>query len=382
MSTLNTDNFPEISFIDNATVEDVLTQMIADYGEKYEEITGEKASLAQANPYRLIMYAASLQIYQAMQYADYAGKMSFLTYAQGDYLDNLAALRGIHRKEATAARTVLKFSIDEEITQAIAIPAGTRVMNASGVYFSTDEYAEIAAGETETEVTATCTEAGEAGNGYAAGEISTLVNTIAYITAVSNTATTYGGADIESDDDLKERIYESPNGYSVAGSSGAYAYHTKNAVSGIGDVVVKSDSPGEVDIYFIMDDGTLPSAAVIAEVAAYLDSRTIRPLTDKVTVQAPSVAEYDIELTYYIASSDTASVTAIQEGVSAAVSAYNLWQTGKIGRDINPSVLIQKIVAAGAKRVAVTSPTFAVINESTIAQTGNVTVNYGGVEDD
>ena len=65
-----TDNFPDISFIDDATVDEVLAGMLNDYQEKYKEITGREASLAKANPYRLIMYACTMQIYQAMQYAD------------------------------------------------------------------------------------------------------------------------------------------------------------------------------------------------------------------------------------------------------------------------------------------------------------------------
>ena len=60
-----TANFPDISFIDNATVEEVLTQMINDYQEKYKELTKKEVSLAQSDPYRLIMYACTIQIYQA-----------------------------------------------------------------------------------------------------------------------------------------------------------------------------------------------------------------------------------------------------------------------------------------------------------------------------
>ena len=37
---------------------------------------------------------------------------------------------------------------------------------------------------------------------------------------------------------------------------------------------------------------------------------------------------------------------------------------------------------AGAKRVVVESPLFTVLDGSTVARTGTVTVNYGGVEDD
>ncbi len=377
-----TDNFPDISFIDNATVDEVLTGMINDYQEKYKEITGKEASLAKANPYRLIMYACTMQIYQAMQYADYAGKMSFLTYAQGDFLDNLAALRGIRRTENTAAATILQFSIESPIASAVSIPAGCRVTNGNDVFFATDEYAEIKAGEVSVTVSATCTAAGAAGNGFAAGELNVLVNTLPYITAVTNTVATYGGADREDDDSLKERIFAYPNSYSTAGPTGAYEYHAKTASPEIGDVVVRSEVPGEVDIYFICDNGEIPGAALIQKVKDHMDDRSIRPLTDKVTVQAPAVREYEIRMTYYIPSSSKSAVASIQADVDTAVSIYNTWQTEKIGRDINPSYLIQKVMEAGAKRVIVESPVFTVLDESTVAKTGTVTVSFGGVEDD
>ena len=382
MTTFNTDNFPDISFIEDTTIDEVLTQMIDDFLAKYEELTGEKISLAQANPYRLIMYASAVQIYQAMQYADYAGKQSFLTYATGDFLDNLAAMRGVTRIEATAAVTILQFSISDPIASAVSIPAGTRVTNGNDVYFATDEYAEIRPGQTSVTVSATCTDVGLTGNGFAIGELNTVVNTLPYIVTVSNTVATSGGADRESDENLKERIYSIPGSYSTAGPAGAYIFHTKNVSSEIGDVAVSSPEPCEVVVKFIMADGSLPSAAMIQKVQDYLDDNDIRPLTDVVTVGAPNTATYNINLTYYIGASDTSAVSTIQADVDAAVSAYNIWQTEKIGRDINPSYLIKKIMEAGAKRVVVNSPVFTAVNESTVAKTGTVTVNYGGVESD
>ncbi len=382
MSFINTENFPDISFIGNETIDGLVTQMINDYLDKYEEITGERIALAQADPYRLILYACAIQIYQAMQYADHAGKMSFLTYSNGDFLDNLAALRGLNRKQATPAKAKFTFSIASALATAIAIPAGTRITNGNDVFFATDEYAEISIGETSVTVEATCTTAGAEGNGFAPGEFSTLVNTIPYITTVSNIEETYGGAPTESDEDLKERIFKAPGGYSTAGPTDAYIYHTKNVSPQIGDVFADSENEGEVDIYFIMDDGTIPSASVIAQVQAALNDRTIRPLTDHVVVQAPTTETYDIDVTYYISASDTAAVSAIQENVTAAVAAYNAWQTEAIGRDINPSYLVQKLMEAGVKRVVVTDPVYTVLGGKKIAQPGTITVNYGGIEND
>ena len=377
-----TENFPDISFIEDTTIDDVRTQMISDYQDKYEEITGKACTLAKADPYRQIMYACSLQIYQAMQYVDHAGKMNFLKYASGDFLENLGALRGVSRIDSTAATTTLKFSMDTAIQSAVAIPAGTRATNGNDVFFATDEYAEIAAGDTEVSVSATCTETGTGGNGFEEGEINIIVNTLPYITAVTNTSETSGGSGTEEDDDLKDRIYGISSTYSVAGSISAYEYWAKQADSSISDVVVYSDTAGVVTIVIVCDGGELPSDDLLEKVADYLEDEDIKLDTDEVIVRAPDTVSYDVECTYYIAESDKNSVSAIQENVESAVDAYNIWQTESIGRDINPSDLIYRIYLAGAKRVEVASPTFTSVASSAIAVTGTVTVNYGGLEDD
>lgn len=376
------ENFPDISFIENCTIDDVMTQMINDYQEKYKEITGKEASLAQADPYRLIMYACAVQVYQGMQYEDYAGKMGLLKYSRSDFLENLGALKSVDRLQASEAITTIKFEIESAIESAVAIPAGTRVTNGNDVYFATDEYAEIAAGETSVTVPATCTVTGTVGNGFAPGEFNILVNTLPYISTVMNTDTTSGGADIEDDDSLKDRIYKAPGTYSTAGSELAYEYHTQSVNQTISDVKVKRISPGVVGVYFVCEGGELPGESLIQEVAEHLSERTIRPLTDQVVVQAPEVQEYDVNFTYYIATSDKSIVSTIQKDIETAVSVYNKWQIEKIGRDINPSHLIQKVMAAGAKRIEVTSPVFTVLDDTTIAKLGTVTMTYGGLEND
>lgn len=376
-----TDNFPDISFIEDATIEEVMVTMIQDYQDKYKELTGREVSLGQADPYRLIMYACAVQIYQAMQYADYAGKMSFLKYANGEYLDNLAAIRGVTRLKATPATTTLKFTIDSPLQSAVSIPAGTRATNGNNVFFATDTYTEIKVGQTTVSVSATCTDEGALGNNFAEGEINMLVTALPYITRVENTVLTFGGSDTESDDDLRDRTFEKPESYSTAGPSGAYRYFVKQVDTSISDVIVRSDNPGEVQVLFITDNG-MPSAPLIEKVKTALEDRSVRPLTDKIVVKAPGTKAYNVDLTYYISSSEKASVAAIQENVNAAVEIYNLWQTEKIGRDINPSYLTQQIMEAGAKRVSITAPVFTVLNNDVLATTGTVSVKYGGLEDD
>lgn len=375
-------NIPEISFIDDLEIAELTDQMIQDYQEKYKEITGKSVSLAQADPFRMILYACALQIYQGMQYADRAGKQNFLKYAYGDFLDNLAALRGIERLQAQPAATTLRFDIASTLASAVSIPAGTRVTNGNEVYFATDEFAEIAPGTTYVEVPAMCTAAGASGNGFRVGEINSLVETLPYITSVQNTAETSGGSDRESDDSLAERIYIASSAYSVAGPEDAYVYWTKTVSADIKDVRVDSPAPCMVDVRFILEGGELPGEALIQKVLELLTSANIKPLTDNVTVGAPTTVDYNIDVTYYVGSSDKSAALSIQKKVEEAVEEYKAWQSSAIGRDVNPSYLISKIMAAGAKRVTVNSPTYTVISKTEIAKVGTVAVAYGGVEDD
>lgn len=126
----------------------------------------------------------------------------------------------------------------------------------------------------------------------------------------------------------------------------------------------------------------MPTAGIISEVQEYLSADDKRPLTDQLTVLAPTGQNFNIDVTYYINKSDTDKAVSIQAAVNAAVAEYIAWQTGTIGKDINPSVLTQMMVAAGAKRVNVVSPAFTTVPTGSVARINTQTVTYGGLEDD
>lgn len=242
-------NAPDISFIDNKTIEDVRDGMVADYEEYMTKATGQTVTLPRSSPHRGVLYAAALQIYQAFQYIDRAGKQSLLKYSYSDFLDNLGLLKGVTRSPATAAVTTLRFTVSAVRQVATAIPKGTRVSAGGSVYFATDEYAEIPAGGSTVDVPATCTDAGTEGNDLAAGDLTIMVDPLPYVASVVNTTATEGGTDVESDDDLAERIYLAPGAYSTAGPEDGYLFHAKQFNPSIGDVVATSNqAAGTVDL--------------------------------------------------------------------------------------------------------------------------------------
>lgn len=372
---------PDVSFIGNTTLESIEAEMKSDYEKKYNEVTGESLVLARSDPATLILYACAVQLFQGFKYIDKAGKMDLLKYTYGDYLDHAAAMKGIAREPAKPARAMVRFTLSGIRPETVEIPQGIQVTDGE-IYFETEQHAEIKAGEEKADVECVCLISGVDGNDLQPGEIDTLVNPIPYVASVTNIEKTAGGIDIENDDSMKERVYIAPSKYSVAGPEDAYKYWVKTYNASISDVLVKSDDPVEVIIEFIMENGELPTEGIIQGLQIYLSDEQIRPLSDKVKVKAPDTVDYKLDVKYYINTSDLKRADTIKANVAAAVDQYVIWQRSKIGRDINPSQLIQMMVSAGAKRVEVKLPVFQVVGATNVAKLVSQNVAYGGIEDD
>ena len=376
------DKLPDIKYIDNLTLTDVQALVLNAFYDYYKEITGKKIILARGDPYRIMMLACSQVIYQGLQQVDKAGKMNFLKYAYGDYLKNLAALKKVTENEPEKATVRVRWKLEQPRESATSIPAGSRITADYAVYFETQDYAEIPIGETEIILTMICTETGEQGNGYMAGELSVLVDSVAFIESVANIETSKGGTSEESDQSIAERTFLAPSSFSTAGPDDAYIYHAKDFSREVGDVLPTSPTPGIVDIRFILKDGSIPGETMIAEMEKHLQQRSKRPLTDFVQVAAPDVVNYNTDFTYWINTSDSASAVQIQEQVNQAVKDYQLWQSTGIGRDINPDELVALLKKAGAKRADIREPVFTVLQDTEVAQVTSTNIVYGGLEND
>lgn len=367
-------NLPAISFVETDTG-NIEANMIT----MYEAIAGR--ALAQGDPIRLFLLSAAAIIVQQRVLIDYSAKQNLLAYSGGTYLDHIGILVGVTRLPTAAAVTTLRFTLSQAQPQAVTIPAGTRATTENGIVFATDAVAEVAIGETSVDVPTTCTVEGSTGNGYMAGQVNRFVDPLAWVQAVTNTTTTEGGADIETDDSLRDRIQQAPESFSTAGPDGAYIFWAKSASALIADVAVYSPAPGQVEIRPLLTGGAIPGTEILELVAEVCNDKTIRPLTDQLSVLAPDVVAYNVTMTYYINRSDTAGSVAIQAAVTQAVADYVLWQKTKLGRDINPSELIWRVRAAGASRVEVTTPTYTVLEVCQVAVADTVTVTFGGLQD-
>ena len=376
-------NLPEISFIEGITYEGILNEMVADYEAKYEEDTKRKIRLRPGDKEHIHLRVLAGQYYQMYRQLDYAAKMNLLKYSKGDFLKHLGAFKKTFIQEPRAAVVKVRFTLSEARKDVIYIPEGTRVTAGDGVYFATDDYAEVAAGETYADVTCTCETAGDIGNNYQPGTIEIIVDPVPYVKSVVNVTKSDGGSGEESEESFRERIFLAPSSYSVAGPADAYEYWVKQYNSAaIEDVKIYEPVEAVVDIRILLQGGALPSETFCSGCLQYLKDNPIIPLTDNNYVLPPDVVGYDLKATYYISRSDINNVKSIQDSIEAAKDTYLNWQRTKIGRDLNPDALIEFVRAAGGKRCVIESPVFTVIPETSVAQEKTVEFVYGGIEDD
>jgi phage-related baseplate assembly protein len=302
-------------------------------------------------------------------------------YADGEYLDSLAELfKDLERLPASPASAMFRFYISQAQTQSIIIPAGTRISFDGAILFATKENLEIKAGSVYGDVEGECTTVGEVGNNLAAGQVKEIVDLYDYYQKAENITATSGGAEEEDDASYYERMRESMESFSTAGPVNGYIYFTKSVSAAVSDVAVTSPEACVVDVRVLLQDGQEATEGVLKEIEEKLNASDIRPLTDVVKVSVPETVDFDVDVTFYIAQPNSASATIIEAAARQAVDNYVSWQTSKMGRDINPSYLIARLMETGVKRVEVRKPVFTTVDEIKVAKLQNKAVLNGGIE--
>lgn len=149
-------------------------------------------------------------------------------------------------------------------------------------------------------------------------------------------------------------------------------------------IEIVRDMVGRVKIVPICAGGEIPDEDVLADVLAVCSADDVKPLTDKVQVQAPDVELYDIELTYYTTKADESEVVQNVEGSGGAIDRYIYWQGSTLSQDINPDELWELIKCPnweeglkGATRVEIIKPEFKELPSTTVAKfSGNLKVQH------
>jgi len=159
---------------------------------------------------------------------------------------------------------------------------------------------------------------------------------------------------MESDTDLRLRAQQAFEGLSVAGPTGAYEYHGRSADGRVADISVFSPSPACVTITVLSRerDGTA-SPELLAVVEKALNADDVRPVGDRVTVQAAEIVPYQIDALLYFYPGPEAEP--IRQAAEVQLKNYITTQH-RLGRDIRQSAIYAALHVEGVQGVELISP--------------------------
>ena len=347
--------------------------------ELYEQKSGKVLQPAQ-NERLMVDVGAYRETILRMKIQETA-KQNLLSYAPLDILEHIGEPLGVQKLLANCSVTVLIFKVDNALDFDFVIDKGTEVETKDGLFvFQTIEPVILKAGQTEISVDASCETPGSAANNYIIGSINNLITPLSYISEVSNTTISAGGADDEEAESLRERIRQAPEKFSNAGSRGAYRYHTLTAHQSIIDVAINSPSPGVVNIYPLTLDGN-PNDEIIRIVQTYLSDDKIRPLTDLVQVLSPTKKDFTIDATIYLY--QDSDVTSVQKTINAKLNEYKISLSEKLGKNVIQTQIISILNSVyGVFKVVLKTPDDIDISESEWANLVDFNIEIGGYADE
>lgn len=351
----------------------ITAEMIA----QYEAATGKTLYPAQAERLLIDLWAyREMLVRVAVQEA---AKQNLIAFAREPMIDYLGELVGVYRLAAQPASTPLQFAVDEPMAMDVVIPAGTRVSASDSVIFATDADVVLKAGLMLVNATATCTEPGDAGNGWQPAQVSQLLDEIDNVDLqVTNLSASSGGSEQEDNDRLRERIRLAPESFTNAGSRGAYRFHAMGAHPSIVDVAVLSPVPGTVELYPLLSTG-LPDDSILTLVESFCSDEKVRPLTDTVHAKTPVQVDYaiDARITVYRGQ----DVNSIKDAANNAIQRWVAARRAKLGLDIVPGQINAVLSVEGVYQVELPGLTLVVVAENEWANCTSIDITMSGVAD-
>lgn len=299
-----------------------------------------------------------------------AGMASMLyQFSKAPILDYIAGLVAVERLPASSAGCKLRFNLVKGHGTVI-IPEGTRVCTNDGsAIFAVTEDVTIRPSVNSVDVSAEAETAGKQANDYAIGKVNTILDPLAFVSDVSNIDITAGGSDVETDEQLRERIKLAPSQYSSAGARQSYLFYAKSANPLIIDVSVSSPIPGQVLIVPLTTEEVTPEQ-VIDNIYTTCNAENVRPLTDTVIVSPPQRLDYSIEVDIVLYENE--DIASAKSAITKALNEYAESKRTKLGQDVILSHISQKsrlssvydvIIKEPAENIVVSEPEYAVCND-------------------
>ena len=159
---------------------------------------------------------------------------------------------------------------------------------------------------------------------------------------------------MEDNDAYRLRIQEAPDGLSVAGPKASYEFHARSSDGRVKDASATSPAPAHVTVTVLANNNTgIADAALLGTVARALNAEDVRPLGDRLTVQAAQVIDYQIEATLFIGVGPEVPILLD----AARANAARVSQPRRpLGHSIYRSACSAAVHVEGVRKVVLTSP--------------------------
>lgn len=170
---------------------------------------------------------------------------------------------------------------------------------------------------------------------------------------------------MESDEALRLRVPAAFEGMSVAGPTAAYEFHARSADGRVADARATSPAPAEVLVTVLSreGDGTAGND-LLAVVEQTLNSESVRPVADRLTVRGAEIISYRVDATVFLYPGPEAEP--VMAAAKASLQKYIASQT-RLGRDIRRSAIYAALHVEGVQRVELASPVADVVLDKTQA---------------
>ncbi|MGQ5998698.1 baseplate assembly protein [Serratia sp. IR-2025] len=170
---------------------------------------------------------------------------------------------------------------------------------------------------------------------------------------------------MEADEDYRLRLQDAFEGMSTAGSAGSYRFHARSADGRVADVTAISPSPANVTVTVLSRDGDGTASPELLQVARdALNDEDVRPVADRVIVQAAKITRYGIDATLFLYPGP--EVAPILTEAKQRLQNYVLTMR-RLGRSIRRSGIIAALIVEGVERVEVAQPAADIVLDKTQA---------------
>ncbi|AZE04195.1 baseplate assembly protein [Pseudomonas chlororaphis] len=155
---------------------------------------------------------------------------------------------------------------------------------------------------------------------------------------------------LEGDDALRERVQLVYEGLTTAGPRNSYILHARNASGRVADATAESPAPAEVVVTVLDLEGTgLASPDLLEAVRVHLSDDDVRPVADRLTVQAAEILPYRVDAVVYMSGTgpeNEAILAECKERLEAWVNPRR-----RLGQEVARSGVDAQLHIAGVRRV-------------------------------